>query len=487
MSGPRSAAPRSLTFRLSAMFALGSFVLLAGIGAFLYLTLKQQLTERDNIELLGKVDLYRHMLAQVDSYASIAADPERWQEVVVGHPGLSMAVADAERRVLVSNTQGSVTIEPAESAHAFPVDEAAAFTRTLQPQDGRRLRRVSAWGRLARSTERPALIVLTLDVSEAEKLLARYLGNVVLAILLGGAAAVLGYFGVRRGLAPLRTIATAASDISASRLDQRLRLEETPRELQQLAESFNGMLDRLQDSFNRLGEFSSDLAHDLRTPINNLLGETQVALSRARSVQEYEAVLASNVEEYERLARMIENMLFLARTDDARTAVKRESLDGRAELERIAEYFRLVAEEQGVTIVCEGEARLFADAALVRRAVSNLVDNALKHTPKDGTVRLGLSQASDGSVDLSVTNPGHGIPLEAQPRIFDRFYRADSARAESQRGSGLGLAIVKSIALLHGGEVRVASRPQEGTSFTLRFPAPPFPTAQARGAVHNAG
>jgi two-component system heavy metal sensor histidine kinase CusS len=274
-----------------------------------------------------------------------------------------------------------------------------------------------------------------------------------------------------------RRIAATAGRISAQALNERLSLDDTPEEFLESTLAFNHMLDRLEDSFKRLSEFSSDLAHDLRTPINNLLGEAQVALSRPREASEYRAVLESAVEEYERLSRMLENMLFLARADNAQARAAPQWIDLREALGKILSYYELLAEERNIRLALEvraqkgGRPRAWADELMLNRAVGNLLSNALRHGRPDCTVTVKAVACGDGSAEIEVANPGSGIAAEHLPRIFDRFYRPCSSREESSAGSGLGLAIVKSIAELHGGKVGVKSEPGLQTTFTLSLPA----------------
>jgi two-component system heavy metal sensor histidine kinase CusS len=324
----------------------------------------------------------------------------------------------------------------------------------------------------------PMLIALSYDRSLPRELLARYrkglIETLVASVL---AAAALGIWAARVVLKRVRRIAATAGRISAQALNERLSLEDTPEEFLESTLAFNHMLDRLEDSFRRLSEFSSDLAHDLRTPINNLLGEAQVALSRPREAAEYRAVLESAVEEYERLSRMIENMLFLARADNAQAHAAPQWIDLREALGKILSYYELLAEERNVRLALEvrsergGKPRAWADELMLNRAVGNLLSNALRHGAQDGTVTVRAVARGDGSAEIEVANPGSGIPAEHLPRIFDRFYRPCSSREESSAGSGLGLAIVKSIAELHGGRVGVRSEPGLLTTFTLSFPA----------------
>jgi two-component system heavy metal sensor histidine kinase CusS len=261
--------------------------------------------------------------------------------------------------------------------------------------------------------------------------------------------------------------------VTVNRLQLPVDPARLPPEMAELAAALQQMMTRLQDGFERLSQFSADLAHDFRTPIGNLLGQTQVALSSERSTEEYQALLASNVEEYERLARMIENMLFLARAENARVAMLPLSLDVARELSGIADYFEGLAETCGVAVAvaADGATTVHADPLLLRRAVSNLVANAIRYTPKGEAVAISASRAGDGT-RVAVSNPGPGIAPEHVAKLFDRFFRADPARANSGESSGIGLAIVKSIMDLHHGRVDVRSEPGGMTTFTLFFPDP---------------
>jgi two-component system heavy metal sensor histidine kinase CusS len=209
------------------------------------------------------------------------------------------------------------------------------------------------------------------------------------------------------------------------------------------------------------------------------MGEAQVALSRPRTADEYRAVLESAVEEYERLSRMITNMLFLARADN-QPAPAAHWVDLDQALQRVAGYFELLAEERGVVLRLDMQspdgvpARAWADESMLVRALGNLVSNALQHTPPGSAIRLRARVAADRSCTLEVANDGPPIPAEHQPHIFQRFYRVDASRQGSASGSGLGLAIVHSIMEMHGGTVAVDSGAGRTTTFTLRFSGNPL-------------
>ncbi|MDP2785460.1 MAG: heavy metal sensor histidine kinase [Sulfurimicrobium sp.] len=462
--------PGSLTLRLSILFALTTVVLLAGIGAYLYRFLDIELMQRDHAELAGKVELFRHQLATVNSLSQIVATPNEFRDVIIGHPHLRLALLDEAGNVLLATADW----RPGAEMLKMPVaaDDAPHGAAIQMPTPGDPYHTVAAWGALGGGTGERALIVLSLDSREALELLANYRRALFAAMLFGGlAAAILGFLTARNSLRPLRQMAETASDISASRLERRLEVAHAPRELKALAAAFNAMLERLRDSFSRLSDFSSDLAHELRTPINNLMGQTQVALSRTRGAGEYRAVLESNLEEYERLARMIGDMLFLAKADNAQAPLNAEEIDLRAELDKVAEFHEVLADEAGLKIICEGEGRVAADHILAQRAIANLLSNAIRHTPPGGVIRAAIA-ATGEAVALCVSNPGPGISPEHLERVFDRFYQVDGARERSDAGTGLGLAIVKSIMRLHGGDARVASEPGRITTFTLQFPGP---------------
>ncbi len=316
-------------------------------------------------------------------------------------------------------------------------------------------------------------IQAAMNVSSQANLLAGYRRDIAF-VLAGGVlvAIVTGAWITRRGLEPIAEITRAAERVDAQLLEQRIDPGPWPRELAVLAGAFDRMLARLQESFERLSQFSADLAHELRTPINNLVGEAQVALSRPRGTSEYVRVLHSALEEYGRLARMIDSMLFLAQADRNRAAVEFAPLDAGAELRAVADFYQAVADEEGKTLDCDGDVRLHADPILLRRAISNLLSNALKYSPSGAHVSLRAAVSAEGRPTLSVTDCGIGIASEHLPKLGDRFYRIDPSRTGSPGGAGLGLAIVKSIMALHGGTLVIESRPGRGTTATLLFPPP---------------
>ena len=262
-----------------------------------------------------------------------------------------------------------------------------------------------------------------------------------------------------------------AQVVTAQQLSHRLPVESAPVELAELAQSLNEMLARLEEAFRRLSDFSSDIAHELRTPVSNLMTETQVALSRPRGADDYRGILESNAEEFEHMARMISDMLLLAKAENGLVVPNRETLNLAAEVLALFDYYDAVAEEKGLHLTLEGDGEVSADRLMLRRALGNLLSNAVRHSAANATLRVNIS-ASPDAVTIRMENTGDTIPQEYWERVFDRFFRVDPSRQQSTEGAGLGLAITKSIIVAHGGMISVASIGAV-TTFTIRLPRAP--------------
>ncbi len=321
---------------------------------------------------------------------------------------------------------------------------------------------------------RGLLLQLALNVSDEDTLLRHLRQRIawVFAFTLV-VSGILTLFIARGVFRPLAKLTAAAAQVQASQLSARIDGPAWPVELTRLAREFDAMLARLDESFRRLARFSSDLSHELRTPINNLRGEAEVALSRARPPEEYCRVLESSLEEYGRLGQLIDTLLFIAKADNPEHGIRRKELDGAVECRAVAEFFEAMASERQLQIQVHGTARVYSDAGLLRRALANLVDNAARHTPAGGRIEFSLREDAQGG-EIEVRDTGTGIPAEHLPRVFERFYRSEPGPGETPAttGFGLGLAIVKSIMDLHGGTVNITSQPGAGTTVRLHFPGP---------------
>ncbi len=459
----------SLTLRLTLIFGVMFAVLLLALGAFIARAVEQHFEEGDVHELHGKLELVRRVFAEVRSEADLAHVPQRLDAALVGHHSLSIAVVQHDGEVVFVSSgagfpAGLIDREPAYGPRGYPPG--------LVWEDGARIyRAIVAAAESGMAGAAPARVVVSMDIAHHRDFMRGFTRSlwaaIAVAITLTG---LLGWLAARGGLAPLRRMAEVARRISAQRLDDRIDTRNLPVELEALADEFNGMMARLEDAFRRLSDFSADIAHELRTPISNLMMETQVALTRARSAEAYREVLHSNLEEFERLARMISDMLFLAKADRGLLPRPAEAVALENEAAALAEFYEALAEDRGVRLAVTGAATVTGDRLMLRRALSNLVSNALRHTPARGRVDVTIGAVGDG-VEVAVRNTGEPIPPDEMPRLFERFHRADRARARhgDGDGAGLGLAITRSIVEAHGGRIEVACA--DGvTTFRIRLP-----------------
>lgn len=277
------------------------------------------------------------------------------------------------------------------------------------------------------------------------------------------------WLAVYQGHAPIRRISREIRRIKSDQMHIRLEPRSVPAELVELTVSFNEMIGRLEDVFRRLSDFSGDIAHELRTPITNLRTQTEVALTQARSVEQYREVLYSNLEEYDRMAKMVSDMLFLPQADNQLLKPELVDIDLEDELQNLFDYFSAWAEERGVLLEHRGyRAHVLGDRLMIRRALSNLLSNAIRYTPAGKSVTITLL-ADANNVQIRVQNPGCLIPEEHLSHIFERFYRMDASRQRSSEGAGLGLAITKSIIEAHGGKIKAISA-AEITTFEVQLP-----------------
>ncbi len=465
--------PRSLAARMASTFALTLALILLVASSWVYWGLSARMMQEDRESVLRKLDtvaaLLQNLPVQSDALqqeADLKLPPDAPRD-------LFLRLRSAGGAVLLQ-TPG---FNPALTAADFQWPDAQGVPQLHKAHLPHDLHFLTAMLPLtARTTPGAAPEAMRLEVAlnrtAESRILADYrlrLAVVLLAAIVTAAAA--GYGIAWRGLRPLRHMADAARDIGAQDLHRRLDTRQLPDELQTLALAFNATLQRLEESFGRISQFSADIAHELRTPLSNLWGGLEVALGRPREPAQYREALESAVEECARLSQMIQALLFLAQTEHPDTALRLESLDVGRELRALAEFFDATAADAGVRLAVHAAPHciLQADRMLLQRALANLIGNALAHTPRGGTVTLS-AHPQDSSVRFEVVDTGCGIAPEHLPFLFDRFYRADPARSRSRGGLGLGLALVRNIVRLHGGEVGVESRPGHGTRILLDWP-----------------
>jgi two-component system heavy metal sensor histidine kinase CusS len=448
--------PRTLSLRLAIMFALVSTLLLGSIGFYLYQSLHKEIAWRDDQALLGRLERMQTLISDSESIEQLRGRPKLYENMLGNRDSLLWIVDDT----------GKVLIEINPVRMTLPKLTAAPQARLVDDHSTESVR--LAWQDVTQGDRGLTLIAGKL-LGERDQMLGAYRLKLWLAMSVGALLAfVLGWWVSRRGLRPVRMLAKRAAGIDVQHLHLRLDEFNELSELQVLSNALNQMLARLEDGFAQLSRFSEDLAHEMRTPLSNLMGHTQQNLRHSRSIEDYQNLLVSNQEEYERLARMIDSMLFLARTEQPHASINYKPINLHDLVEQLCDYFEGVAQERDVQLINQAHDELLADPALVRRALANLLANALRYGTPATAVTIN-SVVWEDRIEVCVHNQGQPISAEHLPRMFERFYRCDPSRNQPDDSGGLGLAIVRSIMQLHGGRVTVDSS-QSGTTFCLGFP-----------------
>lgn len=462
----------TLAFRLTAGYALAGALLVFFATASLYLVLVNELEKSTDLFLADKVQVLRTILRERPNDWDALREEIELESSARRYEQFYVRLLD-ERNTLLLMTPGMadrlVLAQLGRQTQSHP-----GRTIRMKGRNGQVFRLISTSAPVGSPATQTDTVQIAIDVSQKEASLARYrFWFWVILLATSAIFPLVGYQIARHGIRPVQEMATTARHISSTNLRERIHPEGYPFELASLANTFNEMLDGLEESFERISRFSADIAHDLRTPVNNIRGEAEVALARARSADEYRDVIESCLEEAVRLSDLIGDLLFLARAESPLIHLRRERVDVGELLAGVREYYEASAADGGVSLTTTVAAEPVIaelDRTLLQRAVGNLVSNALAHTPPGGAVVLG-TDADFSTIRIEVSDTGVGIPAEALPRVFDRFFRVDSSRSQGSGGTGLGLAIVQSIALLHGGKAEIASQPGQGTRVTLHMPA----------------
>ncbi|APW35978.1 heavy metal sensor signal transduction histidine kinase [Rhodoferax koreense] len=454
-----------MSFALRTAFASALFGLITASGAILLgcVALSTQLDTRSRTEIEGKRDLVLHALSEVPAIEDIGPDNHRFGDLLTGHGDLHLAV------VRTDTGQVLASFSPlADQSLAALKDVQENSTGTWFSATGARLDSFKGTSRLRNGQE--VRVYLSLDRERDAQLLRDFIRSTMAGLPVLLLIVALGSWIITKtGLAPLHRFHRLAASVGTQSLGHRVSSAGLPAELTELATEFNSMLERVHEGYQRLQEFSGDLAHEMRTPVSTLLGRSQVALSHTRTIAELREVIEGNVDELERLSRLISDMLFIARTERVDKPTAFQSVDLTLATQKVASYLAIVAEERNVSVEVHGNAEVMGDFLLLERAISNLLTNAIRHAYENTTIAINIS-TDERNVTLTVMNHGEAIADEHLKRIFDRFYRVDSARARMDGGNGLGLAIVRSIMISHGGSVSSFHRPIDETSFVLTFP-----------------
>ncbi len=466
IKGKRSAPPLSITLRLTIVYIISALGILALSTAFLYWVLVTNLTRKNDEFLADKIHILRYVLLHHPNEIEPLKEEVRWGTRFKYYA----RILDEDGNTLLETPGMRGFIARASFPVPVKTTEAPKEALTWKSPDGGSYFLMSAQAELGDSGGKRYVLQVALNATREEAVLDDYRRKILIVLIVGllnsGAA---GAVVVYTAMHPLREMTWRVRQITAEHLNKRISSKQWPKEMVALSASLDEMLNSLEDSFDRLSKCSADLAHELRTPINNLMGEASVALAKLRTPEEYQDILESSLEEYERLSRLINGLLFLARAENPETQIERVQFDAAEEIKAVLDFHDAVARDQGVETLVTGNAVLNADIILFRRALSNLISNALRHTPSGGKISISARQSEQG-IKIIINDTGSGISPEHLPRIFDRFYRIDCGRSQDSGGSGLGLAIVKTIMNMHGGTISVESQVGTGTSVTLGFP-----------------
>jgi two-component system, OmpR family, heavy metal sensor histidine kinase CusS len=454
----------SLTARMSLMFMLAVIAVLTVAGLSFNQFSRHHFMMLDQQKLDEKLDSTQEILRNTRSQADLKEVLPQLKALLGAHHDLAAIILANDGTVLFAEPQ------------LFNVPEKYRFNRDHGmwewEQNGHKYRGMTA---PVSTADEPALltVLLILDVTNHVhffETLQRWfwIGLVISALV----SAALGWVVARSGLRPLRQVTFVATSMSARSLKERIPLEPVPLELQQLVTSFNAMLARLDDAFVRLSNFSADIAHELRTPLSNLMTHTEVVLTQKRNLEAYEDNLYSNLDDLKRMSRMIDDMLFLAKSDNGLIIPQQTSIEFSEVVAKLFEYYHLLADEQGIQLAVTGTGHVLGDKLMLDRAISNLLSNALRYTPAGKTILVTIKSGAS-AVTLTIANPGETIKPEHLDKLFDRFYRVDPARREgSPSNAGLGLAITRSIVESHRGKIWCTSG-DGATVFHMEFPQQP--------------
>lgn len=464
--------PRSILGRLTIWYACSAFVLILVSTIALYRALVNNLDREDQEFTADIVDIVRGHLRDrpLDTRGLQQTIDREWSGR--RYAQIFVRVLDPRGHLIAETAGMPATLSSTVFPTPVGTDQSPGPGIELALAEGGRFIAISALAGVGGTDRESGVIQVALGQAHEEALLAEYRRRLwwvlSLALLV---CSIVGYGIAKRGVRPLAAITETAGHIRSSTLDRRIHTADLPTEIAWLAETFNAMLAGLEDSFARLSRFSADIAHELRTPVNNLRGEAEVALRQVRTTDEYRSIVESLLEESVRLSRMIDSLLFVARAESPETQISREALDIARELHLVREFYDALAVDAGIVLTVEAADDLVAnlDRTLWQRAIGNLIENAVDHTPPGGHATVKASRDGD-TLCVQVSDTGCGIPPEHVAHVFDRFYRVEPSRSTRSGRLGLGLALVKSIVALHGGSVEIASEADRGTQVTLRLP-----------------
>ncbi|MGK8803976.1 heavy metal sensor histidine kinase [Acinetobacter seifertii] len=435
----------AISFRIAILFSFSTIIILMIMGLVIHQLVMHHFETQDRTQLEGKIQLVENLLEQ--NYHNSSELNLYLKDALVGHHDLIVQIERPTGQIIFSSSPTVIKSKTLiKSKHGQWLEwkvqnkiyHALVYKKSFDQN----------------SAIPSAQIIVGIDTSEHIHFLNDFRRQLLSIGVIGTICLMLlGWFAAWRGLRPVQNMAKVAEGISAQHLSERLDVNKTPTELKSLAIAFNDMLDRLETAVGKLSDFSSDLAHEIRTPINNLMTQTQVCLSRSRDITTYQEILFSNLEEFERLARMVSDMLFLAKAEHGLHIANLQEVNLFKEISGLFDFYDAIATEKGMSLEQTGQGYVKGDPSMLRRAFSNLLSNAIKYGKSDSVIKIKCQQNND-QIELTIENESPPLSQEQLTRLFDRFYRTDTSRQRVEEGTGLGLAIAKSILDVHGATIQ---------------------------------
>ncbi|MGB9039916.1 MAG: heavy metal sensor histidine kinase, partial [Acinetobacter calcoaceticus] len=431
----------AISFRIAILFSFSTVIILMIMGLVIHQLVMHHFETQDRTQLEGKIQLVENLLEQ--NHHNPSELNLYLKDALVGHHDLIVQIERPSGQIIFSSSPTALKSKTLVKSKHGPWLEWKVQNKIYHGL-------IYKKSFDQNSAIPSAQIIVGIDTSEHLHFLNDFRRQLLYLGIIGTICLMfLGWFAAWRGLRPVQNMAKVAEGISAQHLSERLEVDNTPTELKSLAIAFNDMLDRLETAVGKLSDFSSDLAHEIRTPINNLMTQTQVCLSRSRDIATYQEILFSNLEEFERLARMVSDMLFLAKAEHGLHRANLQQVNLVKEVSALFDFYDAIAAEKGMSLKQTGQSYVEGDPSMLRRALSNLLSNAIKYGKSDSIIKIKCQQNSD-TTELTIENESSPLSQEQLTRLFDRFYRTDASRQRVEEGTGLGLAITKSILDVHG-------------------------------------
>ena len=453
----------SLATRLSIVFSLISCVIFSGIGWLSYQNVREMVYTQQDKGLLARINRMEAFLSHVGTVDVLLKYPSLYENMK-GFEDSILIVNDSQKKLININPQ-QIQVPSFNTTQINPTKNIQYANNQLNPPTFRFAYKSFQVG------SQHYQVIAGQPWRNVNAIVKQYFWKVVIYSLFGIVlASFLGFWAGRYVFRSMRVLVAETQKINVQQLNYRLDVSSGNIEVQQLSHAMNEMLDNVQTGYQKLAQFSEDIAHELRTPLNNLMGQTQILLSQPRKMAEHENLLYSHLEEYERLTKMIESMLFIARSEHDELVLEKSQVDVKQLIQNISEYYDFLIEKRQMTLYVNvvDDLYVIGNEAFLQRAISNLISNAIAYGQENGVIEIEAQLTTQGC-EISVLTQDTFIDEQHLAHLFDRFYQVDGSRHKKAQTGGLGLAIVQSIVKLHGGWVEVENK-KKGVVFRIILP-----------------